>query len=88
MVQVKVLYFSSSRNAANGLISEELKLDSTATVATLLSHLRDTYGDMMKKVLSTSMVAVNLEYVEKDGEDGTVLNDGDEVSIIPPVSGG
>jgi molybdopterin converting factor small subunit len=38
-----------------------------------------------KKILSSVAVAVNLEYVEmSEGE----IKPGDEVAIIPPVSGG
>jgi len=38
-----------------------------------------------KNILSSVLVAVNLEYVEV--EDGKIKS-GDEVAIIPPVSGG
>lgn len=43
---------------------------------------------MFQELLSSSMYAVNMEYIEKNNEADTVLQDKQEVAIIPPVSGG
>ncbi|KAJ3294955.1 hypothetical protein HK104_003161 [Borealophlyctis nickersoniae] len=46
----------------------------------------------LTKVLDSIMLAVNLEYVDLNGKDEkgreTVVKGGDEVALIPPVSGG
>ena len=49
----------------------------------VLDALRDAYPGL-DPALAAAMVAVNLEYVGPDFR----LNPGDEVAIIPPVSGG
>ena len=48
---------------------------------------------MTKAVLGSCAVTVNLEYVDVEEEGGkekagVVINEGDEVAIIPPVSSG
>lgn len=56
------------------------------SIQQLFALLESKYPKLkQKKILSSAAVAVNLEYVEV--EDG-VLGEGDEVAIIPPVSGG
>ncbi|OAJ44904.1 hypothetical protein BDEG_28087 [Batrachochytrium dendrobatidis JEL423] len=44
------------------------------------------------QILESSMIAVNMSYVDKQGllEDGEYvqIRDGDEIAVIPPVSGG
>jgi molybdopterin converting factor small subunit len=54
--------------------------DSVADLLTLLSG----EGVLPEKLLKASAVAVNQEYVQS----AQVLEDGDEVAILPPVSGG
>jgi molybdopterin synthase sulfur carrier subunit len=52
----------------------------------LLDELRVAYGAEFARVLATSRVWINGE--EPPAGDATVLRDGDEVAILPPVSGG
>ncbi|RMI03711.1 MAG: molybdopterin converting factor subunit 1 [Calditrichaeota bacterium] len=52
------------------------------TVETLLKQLKNEYPRFAE--LTSFLTAVNMEYVEPN----TALKDGDEVAIIPPVSGG
>ncbi|MCJ1401371.1 hypothetical protein MMC11_004583 [Xylographa trunciseda] len=61
----------------------------------LFEILEERYPGFRKKVLSSCAVTINLEYVdiEKEPEDDTskvdqVIQEGDEVAIIPPVSSG
>lgn len=56
-------------------------------VGKLFETLEGRYAGIREKVLGTAMVTVNLDYV--DLEDGSVvIQSGDEVAIIPPVSSG
>jgi molybdopterin converting factor small subunit len=82
----KILYFAEARNYS--------KRDSEMLPAPLpLSNLFDTlegkYPGIKEAVLTTSMVSVNLSYMDLEEEDaGRVLVAGDEVAVIPPVSAG
>lgn len=54
------------------------------TVAEVLASASRTYGESFTAVLRTSQVWVNGE----PAGDGDVVDDDDEVAVIPPVSGG
>ena len=54
-----------------------------STVADLLAAIESRYPGLSASVPHT-MIAVNTEYVEETHP----LRDGDEVALIPPVSGG
>ena len=56
--------------------------DSDVSVEELKTKLGEQYPQL--KQLSSFMIAVNGEYANAD----TVIKQGDEVAIIPPVSGG
>ncbi|MEM8874929.1 MAG: MoaD/ThiS family protein [Planctomycetota bacterium] len=47
-------------------------------------HDITTVADIKRALPGTYAVAVNLEYADDD----TVIAEGDEVALIPPVSGG
>jgi molybdopterin converting factor subunit 1 len=82
-----VLYFASAKEAA-GVSSEvvSLKDGSEMSVTQLFEKLEASHPSLKhKKILSSVAVAINLEYVEL--ESGKI-HAGDEVAIIPPVSGG
>jgi len=62
-------------------------------VAQLYDDLEKQYAGMKEKVLGSSALTVNLDYVEVEeetgkGDKGLVIQAGDEVAIIPPVSSG
>jgi molybdopterin synthase sulfur carrier subunit len=74
---------------ATGLTTEKIPFPESSTsisVQELFRILESRHSKLKdKKLLSSVAVAVNLEYVEiADGE----IKLGDEVAIIPPVSGG
>ena len=82
MARLKVLFFASCREAA-GLRETDVELDGPTTVAALLDTLCRAHPSLGP--LSGSLqVAVNAEYASRDA----CLSDGDEVALIPPVSGG
>lgn len=79
-MKVKVYLFAQIREAL-GKDQTDYDLPEGEKVSGLLSRIQSEYSDLDKLPIR---VAVNTEYVENDYE----LHDGDEVAIIPPVSGG
>jgi MoaD family protein len=82
MPRVRLRFFAAARDAA-GCATTEID---AATVADALSPARATYGDDFSAVLGRARVWVNGDE-PVDGEH-SALRDGDEVAVIPPVSGG
>jgi len=78
---MKVLTFGIVKEIL-GDMSAIVLLDNGMTVAMLKTKLEEQYPRL--KQLSSFMIAVNGEYANAD----TVIKQGDEVAIIPPVSGG
>jgi len=81
-MEVTVLYFATLRDHT-GLNQELLTLSKNATVVDLMEALKAKYSTLVQ-TLEVALVAVNREYAFPDEK----LNDGDEVAIFPPVSGG
>ena len=81
-MKLKVRLFASFRQAV-GAGEVRVNLASDARVRDVLAAMRREYP-ALGAGLENAMVAVNLEYVGPDYR----LSDGDEVAIIPPVSGG
>jgi len=80
-VRVKVLYFGVLRELC-GVMEETVEIGDGADVAALYDHLRERSSN--EGVWRSLAVAVNREYAGL----GTVLREGDEVALLPPVSGG
>ncbi|MCU1428108.1 MAG: hypothetical protein JWL83_2108 [Actinomycetia bacterium] len=80
---VRLRLFARAREAAG---TGEAMRAPGGTLAALLDDARVTYGADFAAVLERSRVWVNGD----DPVDGlaTVLADGDEVAVLPPVSGG
>jgi molybdopterin synthase catalytic subunit len=81
---VRVLYFARAREVA-GAAEESLELPGGCGTAALLAALRARHPGL-EGVLRSCVFAVNQEYVALDQE--VPLKEGDEVAIIPPLSGG
>ncbi|KAJ9506312.1 Molybdopterin synthase sulfur carrier subunit [Haematococcus lacustris] len=84
MVGIRVLYFAVSREVA-GVSEEALELEPGTTTDDLLRQLVERHPGLAS-VLKTCVLALNQEYLE--ASEGTALKPGDEVAIIPPLSGG
>lgn len=81
-MNVGVLLFAGARDAV-GKKSVVTQVSDGASVTTLLRQLTTEYP-RLESLLDVTQVAVNEEYVPREH----VLADGDEVALIPPVSGG
>jgi molybdopterin converting factor subunit 1 len=81
-VQVKIIYFGILRELA-GVSEEAMEVAEHATAGDLFAALRAKYPQM-ERFANALALAVNLEYADK----ARVLHSGDEVALIPPVSGG
>ena len=84
---VRVLYFASVRDAL-GTGGETLA--GAATLGDVVAHVRSRLtaaggADAAARLLGGCAFAVNDAYVD---DRGTSLADGDEVAVLPPVSGG
>jgi molybdopterin synthase catalytic subunit len=81
-MQVRVLFFGILKDLA-GRSSDSLELPEGSLVRELLSH----YSSQMPRLqpsLASIALAVNHEYAGLE----TALKSGDEVALLPPVSGG
>ena len=76
-MNVRLVLFAGLRQAA-GFKEEIVTLPDAATIGDLL----DKRVPQLRR--RSFYVAVNEEYAQRD----TVLHDGDEVALLPPVSGG
>jgi MoaD family protein len=84
-VTVTLRLFAAAREAA-GRGHDEFDPSSAPTVDALLDAATTRYGSVFGDVLARSRVWVNGDE-PSDGR-ATRLADGDEVAVLPPVSGG
>jgi molybdopterin converting factor subunit 1 len=80
-MQVRVLYFGVLKDMV-GHRSCEMDLPEGLSVAELVEFHRAQLAS--KELWGSIAVAVNQQYAKA----GDVLQDGDEVALLPPVSGG
>ena len=81
-MQVRILFFGVLKDLA-GKASESLNLPENATLADVLIHYEEAIPRLKETKASLAM-SVNQEYAGP----GTKLKAGDEVALLPPVSGG
>jgi len=79
---VRVLFFASAREIT-GTASIEIDLHEGATVNELREELLKRFPSL-EGIEKKFAIALNEEYVVDD----STLGNGDEVALIPPVSGG
>ncbi len=82
MAPVTVLFFAAAREAVG--TPRAVLAGAGTTVAQLLDRLRSTYGDQLEAVLPSCSIWVN----RSPAGPGDILRGGDEVALMPPVSGG
>ncbi|HAF68198.1 MAG TPA: molybdopterin synthase sulfur carrier subunit [Acidimicrobiaceae bacterium] len=80
MAKVTLRLFAGAREIAGaGTMSYQAN-----TVQDLLTQAQNDLGDEFTRILSISRVWINGEPAEED----LPISDGDEVAVLPPVSGG
>jgi molybdopterin synthase catalytic subunit len=80
--RVRVLFFGAAREAAAD--EAELTVEQGVTARVAFGRLLERYPDL-RRFRSSLLVAVNQEYAR---DLDIVLQDGDELALFPPVSGG
>jgi molybdopterin synthase catalytic subunit len=81
-MRVRVLFFGMLRESA-GKSSDEIELPQAASVRDVLRHYEAQIPRLVGSIGSLA-VAVNQQYAGPD----TKLSAGDEIALLPPVSGG
>ena len=91
----RLLYFASATTFTRKSVED---LPAPLPVANLFSVLEERYKGITTAVLSSAAITVNLDYVDvqesisalgpAEKPKGIVIQPGDEVAIIPPVSAG
>jgi molybdopterin converting factor subunit 1 len=81
-MKVHVLFFGTLKSLA-GRSDEWLTLPEAAQLSAVLEHYKKQIPQLKEMVTSIAM-SVNQEYARPE----TPLHDGDEVALLPPVSGG
>jgi MoaE-MoaD fusion protein len=81
-VQVRVLFFGLLTDLI-GRRSDTLSLPPGATVRDLLAHYQSNFP-RLNGLVSSLAISINQTYVPMS----SVLHEGDEVALLPPVSGG
>ena len=82
VVKVHLKMFAILRERS-GVAETDLELPEGATVATAMAEVARRFAPIAPLLLRT-LGAVNRDYADA----GTRLKDGDELALIPPVSGG
>jgi molybdopterin converting factor small subunit len=80
-----ILYFASAASFTN---KSSDHLVAPMKLSTLLHHLEDMYPTINQRIMHSCALTVNLEYVDMQADADMLINEGDEVAIIPPVSSG
>ena len=81
-MQVKLLFFATLKDIV-GARQIQLEVPAGSTISDLLTRLEASYP-RFKDYRAVLLTAINEDYVGKDAR----INEGDEVAIFPPVSGG
>ncbi|KAI1457459.1 molybdopterin synthase small subunit CnxG [Annulohypoxylon moriforme] len=85
-----LLYFASAKSFTS---KEFDTFPAPLSLTDLFSKLEEMYNGITDKILDSSMVTINLQYVDvpRPGDESSptvTIQQGDEVAIIPPVSSG
>ena len=84
MVKIQVLFFAKAKELVN-LSETEIELSQEQSVTQLFEALELNWPEL-KQFKRTFALAHNEEYLDLDSN--VVLQNGDVIAIIPPISGG
>ncbi len=79
-LSIRVRLFAALRDEAGAPVVQA----EGATAGEVVEALAQRYGERFAKIASVGQVVVNGERASRD----TVLAEGDELALLPPVSGG
>lgn len=82
MLNIKVLFFASARELT-GKLNTIVTIAEGSSTEDLTQLLLSVFPELDIKANRMSL-AINQTYCRSE----TILNDGDEVAILPPISGG
>lgn len=80
-MNIKILLFGVTRDIIGDSILD-IEISDNQSVGDMMKELKTRFPDLNR--LKSLLVAVNNEYAEED----KILNQSDEIALIPPVSGG
>jgi molybdopterin converting factor subunit 1 len=81
-IRITLLYFANVRDAT-GIRMESIDLSKDTSIREMLSKILLLYPKL-KRMLNIIHISVNYQIVSLN----TILQDGDEVALLPPISGG
>jgi molybdopterin converting factor subunit 1 len=81
-VRISILYFATVKDAT-GIGMESIDLSNDTSIREMLSKISIIYPKL-NHILNNIQIAVNYRIVDLN----TVLKEGDEVALLPPISGG
>lgn len=82
-VNVKILFFAKAKELA-GTSETNLSVEESILYEDLLKILVETYS--LDDIKNNIILAVNTEY--REATETILLKTGDEIALIPPISGG
>jgi molybdopterin converting factor subunit 1 len=83
-MNVKCLFFAASKDAT-GVHEKALTIDKGTKTDALIQNLIEQFP-ALRPIFQSAVLAVNQEYI--DPESPIELKEGDEIAVIPPISGG
>jgi molybdopterin converting factor subunit 1 len=81
-IHITILYFASAKDAT-GTRMESKEVPEDTSVQELLTNVSIVYPKI-KSIMKIIQVSVNYKVVGLN----TILKDGDEIALLPPISGG
>ncbi len=82
LIRISILYFANVKDAT-GVRKDAIDLPQDTPIKKLLTKISITYPNI-KGMLNNIQISVNYKVVNMN----TILKDGDEVALLPPISGG
>jgi len=93
MPSIKILFFAAARELVGGVQQVDVEIQPRADSSGVLylrdvrTYLASAFPDL-DSIIADVTLALNMQYVGVEAEGTLSLQDGDEVALIPPISGG